>query len=84
MERRVPDSIAISQQFCCRRGYQDPTARVSASREETMKKTVWVVLLALALAACGGDATTSTLGTADEAGNLRLAGLTLDVHQAPD
>jgi ABC-type glycerol-3-phosphate transport system substrate-binding protein len=49
-----------------------------------MKKTLWLVLLALGLAACGGGATTSTLGTAVEAGDLDLSGLNLDVHQAPD
>ncbi len=49
-----------------------------------MKKALWLVLLALGLAACGGDATTSTLGTSVEAGDLDLSGLTLDLHQAPD
>jgi len=48
-----------------------------------MKKTLWLVLLALGVAACGGGTTSSTLRTSVEAGDLDLSGLSLQVHQAP-
>jgi len=49
-----------------------------------MRTTIWLLLLALGLAACGGGATTSTSGNSVDAGGLELSGLSLDVHQAPD
>ena len=49
-----------------------------------MKKILWLVLLPLFVAACGGGATTSTSGNSVETGDLDLSGLSLDVHQAPD
>lgn len=48
-----------------------------------MKKASWLVLLALGLAACGGNATTTTPSTSVEAVDLDLSGLSLQVHQAP-
>jgi hypothetical protein len=56
------------------------TTRLAASREETMRKTVWLVLLALSLTGCGGGAPDS----ASEAAGPDLSGLSLEVHQAPD
>jgi ABC-type glycerol-3-phosphate transport system substrate-binding protein len=46
-------------------------------------RVLLMLLVALGLAACGGAATTSTLATAEAAGDLDLSGLSLQVHQAP-
>jgi hypothetical protein len=49
-----------------------------------MKLSIWMLTLALGLAACGGGTATETSLAADGDGGLELSGLSLEVHQAPD
>jgi hypothetical protein len=46
--------------------------------------TIWMLILALGLAACGGSTTDEVPPAAGGAAGLDLSGLNLDVHQAPD
>jgi len=47
-----------------------------------MKRTAWLLLLALVLAACGSNAATPTSASVNT-GNLDLSGLSFEVHQEP-
>ena len=48
-----------------------------------MKRTVWLLFAVLVLAACGGNAVTSTSAAPFDTGHLDLSGLSFDVHQEP-
>lgn len=48
-----------------------------------MKRIGWLLLLALVLAACGGNAATPTSAVSVDTGNLDLSGLSFEVHQEP-